>query len=84
VRFDLGSAYFDERDWAKAVEHLQQAVKHDPDYSLAWRLLGQSQQALGHAAYARNAFENGFGAAEKYGDIETANQFRQLLDEVGP
>lgn len=82
VRFDLGSAYFEERNWNEAVAHLQAAVNHDPGYVLAWKLLGQAHQVLGRTAQAREAFENGFGAAEKYGDIEMANAFRALLTRL--
>lgn len=82
VRFDLGSAYFGERRWEEAVEHLQAAVNHDPTYALAWKRLGQAHSALGRSSQARDAFQNGFGAAEKYGDIPTANEFRELLSAL--
>lgn len=79
VRFDLGRAYFGEERWKEAAEHLQAAVSHDPAYVIAWELLGEAHQALGRRAQARDAFENGFGAAENRGDIESANRFRELL-----
>jgi len=45
IRFSLGNAYFNAKDYEQAVEHLSQALKHDPDYSAAWKLYGKALAA---------------------------------------
>jgi len=82
LRFDLGSAYLEDDNLDKAAEHLQAAIKHEPDYAVAWMRLGRVHQALGRVEQARDAFENGLGAAEKYGYIGTANELRDLINRL--
>lgn len=82
LRFDLGSAYLEEENWEKAAAHLQAAVTLDASYSVAWKLLGQSFEALGRVEQARDAYENALGTAEKFGDIPTANDIRELLNHL--
>ena len=42
LRFGLGNAYLNEGRHAVAAEHLAVAVRHDPAYSAAWKLLGRA------------------------------------------
>ena len=42
LRFSLGSEYLQAGDPIRAQRHLQAAVGQKPDYSAAWKLLGNS------------------------------------------
>jgi hypothetical protein len=42
LRTSLGSEYLKAGEEARAIEQLREAVRRDPDYSAAWKLLGQS------------------------------------------
>jgi len=59
LRFSLGNAYLQAGQTATAVDHLREALRHDPDYSAAWKLLGKALQANGEDAAAASAFETG-------------------------
>lgn len=70
LRFGLGQAYFKADHAQQAVEHLRQAVVHNPDYSAAWQLLGQALTALQQPEQALQAYESGIAAAQRRGDVQ--------------
>lgn len=82
LRFGLGSAYFKEGAWDPALRHLQEAVKQNPDYSAAWKLLGRACMELDKDAEAREAFANGIAQAEHHGDIQAAREMRVFLKRL--
>jgi Tfp pilus assembly protein PilF len=79
LRFALASGYFREGDCVRAIEHAGFAVKLKPDYSAAWRLLGQAQVAAGQAEAAAASFERGIDAAQKSGDRQVEKEMRVFL-----
>lgn len=68
LRLTLGRLYAEQGDWSQAIEHLQQAVDRDPDYSAAWKALGQAQQRHGRLRDAEDSFQSGMAAARRRGD----------------
>jgi Tfp pilus assembly protein PilF len=76
LRYGLAAAYRKEGKLEAALEHARLAVAADPDYSAAWRLLGQLQASLGKANEAKQTFREGISVAERHGD-------RQLVKEMG-
>ena len=86
LRFGLGKGYLDQKDNAKAAEHLQKCVEFDPKYSAAWKLLGKAHQAHGDSAAARQAWEKGIEAAQAHGDKQAEKEmavFLKKLDRQG-
>ena len=84
VRFSLGSAYFKAAQPERAVEHLKHAVQHDPDYSAAWKLLGQALTQAGSLAEAVKTYTHGITIAERRGDKQAAREmgvFRRRLEK---
>ena len=79
LRFSLGQAYFKDKKFEPAVAHLGQAVKHDPQYSAAWKIYGKALTELGDTAAAINAYQNGIAAAETKGDVQAAKEMRVFL-----
>jgi len=79
LRFALANGYFREDEVTRAIEHAQVAVTLDPDYSAAWRLLGQAQVAAGLTADAAASFERGIAVAEKAGDRQVEKEMRVFL-----
>ncbi len=71
LRFGLGKAYLDSSQPEQAAEHLQTCLGFDPNYSAAWKLLGQACQRLGMLEEARQAWHNGLEVARKRGDKQT-------------
>ncbi len=76
LRFGLGNAYYKAGDCNKAIEHLAQAVRHDPRYSAAWKMYGKALAECGRDTDAMEAYERGIRTAEDKGDIQAAKEMR--------
>jgi Tfp pilus assembly protein PilF len=76
LRLALASRHLDAGNAAAAVEHAQAAVRLDPEYSAAWRALGQALTAAGRAAEAERSYERGIEIAERRGDQQAAKEMR--------
>ena len=81
LRFSLGNAYLEE-DSELAVGHLQRAVKLDPSYSAAWKLLGKALGDCDRSEEARQAYRVGIETAESRGDIQAAKEMRVFLKRL--
>ncbi|MDA0978308.1 MAG: tetratricopeptide repeat protein [Proteobacteria bacterium] len=82
LRFGLGSAYFNDRAYDRAVPHLEACIAHDADYSAAYKLLGRSLLKLGQTEQAAAVFDQGLQAARRQGDKQTEKEitvFRQRM-----
>lgn len=79
LRYGLGSAYLGQGQADKAVEHLTQAVRHNPGYSAAWKLLGKALAETGRVDEATTAYESGIRAAEAAGDVQAAKEMHVFL-----
>lgn len=79
LRFALATASLREDDVARAIEHAQVAVRLAPDYSAAWRLLGQAQVAAGRTDDAAASFERGIEVAKQSGDRQVEKEMRVFL-----
>jgi predicted Zn-dependent protease len=79
LRFGLGKAYLDGNQPEMAAEHLQQCLGFDPNYSAAWKLLGQACQRRGMLEEARQAWHNGLEVARKRGDKQTEKEMTVFL-----
>jgi Tfp pilus assembly protein PilF len=79
LRFALATAYFRENDSARAIAHARVAVTLAPDYSAAWRLLGQAQAAAGEDFDAAASFERGIEVAQQAGDRQVEKEMQVFL-----
>ena len=76
LRTTLGKTALDEDQPVAAQAHLLRATELDPQYSVAWKLLGKAHLTLGDEAAARQAWEHSLAAAQAKGDS-------QVVKEVG-
>lgn len=74
LRFSLGNEYLKRGEPAAAAAHLRAAVKHDPSYSAAWKLLGRALEADGALQEALAAYREGVTVAERKGDKQAAKE----------
>ena len=74
LRFSLGNEYLKTGDAAAAAEHLRAAVRHDPSYSAAWKLLGRALEVSGAVDEALSAYREGIAVAERKGDKQAARE----------
>lgn len=82
LRFGLGNAYFQQKDFHSAVPHLQKAVEHDPKYSAAWKLLGKALTENGQTDLAITAYEEGIRSAEEKGDMQAVKEMKIFLKRL--
>jgi Flp pilus assembly protein TadD len=82
LRFGLGNAYFQNKDYGKAVEHLGRAVELDKGYSAAWKLLGRALMQTGDLDGAARSFGDGIEQAEAKGDKQAVKEMQVFLKRV--
>jgi Tfp pilus assembly protein PilF len=82
LRFSLGNEYLKAGDAVAAAEHLRTAVKHDPSYSAAWKLLGRALESCDALSDALNAYREGIAVAERKGDKQAAKEMAVFARRV--
>ncbi|HEU4619825.1 MAG TPA: tetratricopeptide repeat protein [Gammaproteobacteria bacterium] len=82
LRFALASRYLAASDLEKAVEHAEAAVRLDPEYSAAWKLLGKILAESGRNEAAAETYRHGISVAEKRGDQQAAKEMRVFLKRL--
>lgn len=82
LRFSLGKAHFDAREFDIACAHLQKAVEHDAGYSAAWKWLGCALRETGNIRRAREVFEQGIAVARKKGDKQAEKEMQVFLRRI--
>ena len=82
LRFTLGKTYFDRGELARAIAHLEAAVRHDPAYSAAWKWLARAHVSAGRDDDARKAFLRGIEVAEEKGDKQAVKEMQVLLKRL--
>lgn len=79
LRYSLGSAYFADKQFQAAAEHLDSAVQQDEGYSAAWKLLGRSYMESGDYSSAIAALERGIAVALDKGDKQAEKEMTVFL-----
>ena len=74
LRYSLGNEYLKAGDPAKACEFLQAAIKHDPNHSAAWKLLGKAFAERKEIEAALEAYEQGIRVAVAKGDKQAEKE----------
>ena len=82
LRLALGSAYLQQHDARRAIEHLAAAVRLDAEYSAAWKLLGRAQSAAGMLSDAEHSFVRGIDVATQRGDVQAAREMQVFLKRL--
>lgn len=82
LRFSLGNEYLKLNDAPAAIRHLSQAVRRDPAYSAAWKLLGKALFESGRLDEALNAYQRGITVAEEKGDKQAAKEMRVFARRI--
>lgn len=82
LRFTLGNEYIKINDFDKATFHLRQALKYDPKYSAAWKLLGKALTDSQKFDEAQSAYKQGIEIAEQNGDIQAAKEMKVFLNRL--
>jgi Tfp pilus assembly protein PilF len=76
LRYSLGNEYLKANQSAAAATHLEQAVKFDPGYSAAWKLLGKAFAGSGRHDEALAVWRRGIEVAETKGDKQAVAEMK--------
>ena len=79
LRFSLGSEYLKKREIWVAIFQLRRALELDPNYSAAWKLLGQAFTEAGNRNEARDVFRRGIEVATRRGDQQAAREMEVFV-----
>jgi predicted Zn-dependent protease len=79
LRMSIANALLARADNDAAVEELRAALRFDPDYSAAWKLLGKALAESGDTDAAREAYRAGIAAAAKRGDKQAEKEMTVFL-----
>ena len=82
LRFGLGSALFNEKDFGAAEAHLAVCVQQMPEHSAAWKLLGRSRLALDDREGAQFAFTRGLEVARAKGYKQVEREIEVFLRKL--
>lgn len=82
LRYTLGNEYLKLQQADKAIEHLQKALSHDPNYSAAWKLLGRAFADADRKDEAIKTYQDGIRAAEQKGDLQAAKEMAVFLKRL--
>jgi len=82
LRFGLGSAYFQGKEYAKAILHLETCLILDPGYSAAYKILGRALAMTGETEKARTVFETGLQIASAKGDKQVEREITTFLKKL--
>ena len=84
LRFSLGNALLSLGDAPAAAEELRHAVRFDPRYSAAWKLLGKALLAMEDRAGAADAWTHGIEVARERGDKQAEKEMAVFLRRLEP
>jgi len=82
LRYSLGNEYLKRGEARAAATHLRAATAHQPDYSAAWKLLGQALAQAGERDEAMAAWRRGIEVAEARGDKQAGKEMRVFLKRL--
>ena len=82
LRFGLGSACFNEKDFDAAVPHFEACLAHDPGYTAAWKLKGRALMQLGRIEDAIATFNEGISVAVAAGDKQAEREMTTFLAKL--
>lgn len=81
VRYSLGSELLRARR-AGEIREFREAIRLKPDYTAAFRGLGQALDDNGASVEAIDVFQQGIQVAEETGDLQTGKEMRVFLKRV--
>jgi len=84
LRFGLGSAYVNEKQYEKALVHLEACIEQQADYSAAYKLLAKTLIALDRKDSAAEILATGIPIAEAQGDKQSVREmmvFKKRLEK---
>jgi predicted Zn-dependent protease len=83
THFLLGRELMEVGRFAEAAEYLEKTIQLNPDYTAAYRFLGDAHRDAGNTARAREVYEVGIGVSEATGDLQAGKEMKVFLKKLG-
>ena len=81
-QFLLGRELATQEQWDEACTALERAIEIQPDYSAAYRQLGNCLEKLERTSDAVAVYERGVAVAEEAGDLQAGKEMRAFLRRI--
>jgi folate-binding protein YgfZ len=78
----LGEIFFERKNFEKAISFLKVAINSNPNYSVAYLLLGKALETSGDGFGAKEIYEKGIMIATKKGEMMPANEMQARLNKL--
>lgn len=82
THFLLGREYMEADRAEDAVRAFSRCVELNPEYSAAYRFLGDSYRKNNQADKAKETYETGMTIANEMGDLQAAKEMKALLSRL--
>jgi len=82
LRFSLGNEHLKAGHADIAIEHLRHAVRLDPGYTAAWKLLGRALVEAGKPQDALAAYREGIAVAQRKGDKQAGKEMQVFARRI--
>lgn len=82
LRYSLGNEYLKAGEPTRAIAHLREALRQDPRYSAAWKLLAKALTDADDSPGAMAAYREGIAVAEQKGDLQAAKEMKVFLKRL--
>jgi Tfp pilus assembly protein PilF len=79
IRVSLAEAAMGQGNAHEAINHLEQALKLDPNYTAAWKAYGRALHMERRDAEARKAYQRGIEVAHAAGDRQAVREMEVFL-----
>ncbi|HEV8379681.1 MAG TPA: hypothetical protein VGP99_12585 [Tepidisphaeraceae bacterium] len=71
------------REFADALKYLDQVLRNDPLYCVAYQQMAQVHESAGNVEAARKAYRDGIAAAQRKGDLHSKEEMENALSMLG-
>ncbi len=82
ANYGMGDIYFKKGLLQEAQESLEQVIRSDSKYSVAYLLLGKTLVQMGNHDSALKTLKEGIEVASTRGDLMPANEMQQMLNKL--
>ncbi|HYA17203.1 MAG TPA: tetratricopeptide repeat protein [Bryobacteraceae bacterium] len=82
-RYGLAMEYVRAGDLARAAEHFQRLLEHNPNYAAGYFHGGQTLEKLGRTGEARAMYTKGIEVTTVTGDAHTRSELQAALNMLG-
>ncbi|MBY0517750.1 MAG: hypothetical protein K2P81_12645 [Bacteriovoracaceae bacterium] len=80
ANFGLGSLCIERGEFSKAKDYLENVIRCDPNYAVAYLALGKAFVGLGFKDQAKEIWSRGVKIAAKKGELMPANEMQSLIN----